>query len=875
MHWTGVLFGLSLILYGAYLASTFKRGSRALLAASTAAVAVSWASYAYAFLAQDFSLLEVARNTNVGMEWWLRLAASWAGTGSSLLLLVFFIGVFLYLADRAGAPVNAMRIGVAVLLALGASAYFYDTFATLGEPTIGGGINPLLKSFWISIHPPLVFLGYAGVFVASLALALGESQGVRRLLYAALGLLFAGLVVGGYWSYVTFGWGGYWAWDPVETAQLMVFVTAAAALHAPASLHGLRRAAFLLSASGVFLALFVTRTGMSPLHGFASPGAGGYLLLAVALLFFFAFLREVLTAKLTGGASWGRLITFLTIFVAGVFLYGSLLLPSLGVAAGVNTSPPQMDDGMWFYNPALYVLVLVTLVLSPLIYLERGGRSLLIYIAAGAVASAIAAGAVVLGVWTPSPKSHFLTNVAVAVALAWSVLAAGVVLYSAVGMSSKTLLRLLHFSLLLFFVAAVYSLPHAYNKAYFTDVYIQPGASVKLKGVEIAVENYSLGLLPDKVDVYTVYRDNAVYYYAQYGLLATTNLLAQVRPMLDEAASRVARSPVLKALFDAVQSPLPAGDVYCKSADGRELKLRNASLGAYAAHVGGSVALLIFVEGASDIVANQTGVRLASPCVVRAGPLTVNMSGTVVVQGGGGYASIVPMSAVASAGGQNMSIPAALDMNLTFYYMALTPGFPIYGVLKLPYYALLSNVGLGHFFSQKFPAVVPSGAYSKAVLSIDGRRAEAVVRYEVSGEVSGVHGLVSTVVTVPKGLGDVYIAVFTPYVQGQLAYYPEPMVYYVHHILKSMPPEDALRIAAVLTAGFFLDQLKRAGADTFATTYTNALLEVLGLAYGYSQPSPAFSEGIHISIKEVPGVNLLWASAVLAVALLAALAARR
>ncbi len=878
MHPTGAVFLLSLALYAGYLASTFvaRRWSKVLLMGATAVLAASWLYYVASFVLQDFSLLEVAKNTNVGLPWWLRLSASWASAGSSLLLMSFLLGLYIFAAARAGAAINALRISTAILLIIGASSFFYGTFDTLSEPTIGGGLNPLLKSFWMAIHPPLVFLGYAGVLVVSLALAFVDTQALRRLMYIAVGFLFAGLVVGGYWSYVTFGWGGYWAWDPVETAQLMVFVAASAALHAPAALDRLKRGSFLLAASSVFLALFVTRTGMSPLHGFASPGAGGYLLLALALIFLLAFLRDVLMAKLGGGVAWGKLVTFLTMFVAALLLYGSLLVPSLAVAAGVNVSPPQMDDGMWFYNPALYLLVMVTLALAPLIYMERGGKLLLVYLGVGLAASSAVAVAAYMGLFAFSPKSHVLTNAAVGVALVWSALGAAVIIYSATRAKSRfqLALRVLHIALLLFFVAAVYSLPFAYNRAYFIDLFITPGTSAKVAGVEIAVEGYGLGLMQDMVDIYTVYRNNAVYSYAQGGLLSMTNLLSQARPMLEEALRRVEGDLLLKALFDAAKSPVSVGDVYMKLLNGSSLAIRNATFGTYVTHSGGGLIMAVYLYGQPAVaLGDQTSLQLAEPCVVRAGSLMLNISGTVVVQGSGGYAAFMPMRVVASASENSVVLPLRLDINLTLYYMAKTPGTPIYGLLDVPYLDYLTNIRFGHVFLQRFPAEVPSGAYADVSLRVAGARGDAVVRYEVNGEVSGIHGLVSSVVALSRGLGDVYVAVFTPYIQGDLAYYPEPMIYYINHILKTRPPEDALRIAALLTTGFFLDQLTRASPDAFASLYTNAYLEVLRLAYSYNPAnSPAYTEGIHITVKEVPAVNLLWAASAAAVLLLFLLA---
>jgi hypothetical protein len=586
------------------------------------------------------------------------------------------------------------------------------------------------------------------------------------------------------------------------------------------------------------------------------------LLLALALVFLFVFLRDALMAKLAGGVSWGRLLTFLSIFVAALLLYGSLLVPSLGVAVGVNASPPQMDDGMWFYNPPLYLLVLLTLVFAPLIYMERGGRLLLWYIGVGAAASLAVALLTYLGVLTFSPKSHLLTNLAVGVALVWSVLGAAVIVYSAAKCKTafQLTLRVLHLALLVFFLAAVYSLPFAYNKAYFLDLYITPGASAKVAGVEISVEDYALGLMGDRVDIYTVYRDNAVYSYAQSGLFAMTNLLSQVRPRVDEAVQRVGSDPVLKFLFDVSKSPAPLGDVELKLNDG-VVVVRNATLGAYAAHTGGGLAVHLYLHGQPTVlIGNQTVLRLSEPCIIKTGPFTLNISGTVAAQGAGGYATFIPMTAVISASERAVSLPLPLDINLTLYYMTQQPGTPIYGLLELPHLDLL-NIRFSHLFLQGFPAEVPSGAYATVSLRVGGARRDAVVRYEVNGEVSGVHGLVSSVATAPKGLGDVYVAVFTPYIQGDLAYYPEPMIYYISQTLKSMPPKDALRIAALLTTGFFLDQLARTSLDAFASFYTNAYLEVLRLAHGYNPAaSPAYTEGIHITVKEVPVVNLLWAA---------------
>ena len=136
---------------------------------------------------------------------------------------------------------------------------------------------------------------------------------------------------------------------------------------------------------------------------------------------------------------------------------------------------------------------------------------------------------------------------------------AGVILYSAYRARGRTsVLRILHLFLLLFFVAAVYSLPHAYSRAYFLDLYVEPGAEAKVAGVSIRVEDYQLGLSADKVDIYTVYRGNSVYQYAQYGLLSAGSLVSQARPFIEEGRRRVEGDPALSYLFALVKKPVHA-----------------------------------------------------------------------------------------------------------------------------------------------------------------------------------------------------------------------------------------------------------------------------------------------------------------------------
>lgn len=834
VHISGYIFLASLAALSSWVVYSFFKPRRVFLLAALLSLWISWAYYAYCFIAPDFSLAEVAKNVNLGMPLWLRLAASWSGAGSSMLLLALFLSIAVYFA-----PLNKARALALLVVLSGAVGAAYGAFDTWPSETIGGGINPLLRSFWTLVHPPLVFAGYALV----LAAALTEH---RRMAYVGVATLFTGLVLGGYWSYVTFGWGGYWAWDPVETAQLMVFVAAVAYIHTPKFLKDFEKALSALVASAVFLALFVTRTGMSPLHGFASPGAAGYVLIAAALFYFFLFLRRVLTIafpKLTPEPGvWSQLLAFFPLFAAAVFLYGALFLPSLGVALGVQASPPQMDQGMWFYNPALFFLVWITLAFAPLIYLGRGGRLLKLYLAAGSAATAVAAALVLTDVFLPSPKSHVLTNVAIGAALAWGAPAALVIAYRAVG--KREVLGFLHLALLLFFIAAVVSLPYAYNKSYFVDVDIEPGASARVAGVEIKLVGYNMSMLGERFDA----RVYPVPNLAASGLLYSSSLLAQVKPMVEEAARRIEKSPALSLLFSAVNKPIPLGDVEFKTPEGF-LVVKNASLFTYVGHGPNALYLYPAFMGVAEV--NST----IKAALVDVRGVLINVT-DLSIERRGDYLVFKP--ARGEAGGYQL--PLQLDMNLTLYYMASAPGTPIYGLFKSPIYLTLANFSYVHKIVREGPPPsLPLGVATEVKLAIDGAPAEGYIYYYLNGEASGARGLVPAVLHIPRDLGDVYIAVFPPYAQGQLALWPAPALYYWRHTSS----RDSLWTAAIITAA----NLQNALTDqNFAVTFLNGLIDFTTAEAG---------DQLSISVKEIPAVNLLWVSAGAAVALLLAYAARR
>ena len=168
-------------------------------------------------------------------------------------------------------------------------------------PLDGRGLNPLLQNFWMVIHPPILFLGFAAMAVP-FSLAIGGlwkkeytiliSRGFPWVL-TATSVLGLGIMLGAYWAYGVLGWGGYWGWDPVENSSLLPWLTGIALLHT--MLAQLRtgkyvRTNFVLAIVSFFLVIystFLTRSGVlgdSSVHSFTDPGATVYWLLLAFLL---------------------------------------------------------------------------------------------------------------------------------------------------------------------------------------------------------------------------------------------------------------------------------------------------------------------------------------------------------------------------------------------------------------------------------------------------------------------------------------------------------------------------------------------------------------------------------------------------------------
>ena len=251
----------------------------------------------------DFGVEYVAAYSSTTLPTLYKISAFWAGQqGSFLLWLLIHAITGAVLTWR---RTNAAALGiyfllqsVLILLVLMKSP-FAENPAQVYE---GVGLNPLLQDFWMAIHPPIIFVGYALLavpFALSLGSLLTEAasrswlEEARRWTLAAWSFLGAGIFVGGYWAYKVLGWGGYWGWDPVENSSLVPYLLAAVLLHLlnlarkkPAVLSVTHVAATFTYALVIY-GTFLTRSGVLgdfSVHSFAGTNIGVSIALANALV---------------------------------------------------------------------------------------------------------------------------------------------------------------------------------------------------------------------------------------------------------------------------------------------------------------------------------------------------------------------------------------------------------------------------------------------------------------------------------------------------------------------------------------------------------------------------------------------------------------
>ena len=434
--------GLALyaLLGGAYAAKTRRRrmarsAQNALLAAFGVSVAAA-AILLTALLRHDFSFVYVADHTSLELPTPYKISAFWGGQEGSLLLWLLILTGFSAAAVAFGRRTGADLLSWVVPV-LGLVTTFFafmlvavsSPFDTQVAPADGAGLNPSLQNPYMMIHPPFLYLGFVGLTIP-FAFAMGALLArrsdelwivaTRRWTLFAWTALGIGQLLGAHWAYVEVGWGGYYAWDPVENAALMPWLAATAFLHSVMiqEKRGMLKVwnmllvilAFCLALFGTFL----TRSGViSSIHSFTQSPLGpwflGFICLVTAGSLALVFSRLTLLRARTRMES--------LISREASFLYNNLLLVALCLTILWGVVFPILSDAVRgeqitvsapYYNFFLRIFGLPLLLLmgiGPLVAWRRASLRSLGRSFAWPAALALLIGAVLLAFGAGSSKA--------------------------------------------------------------------------------------------------------------------------------------------------------------------------------------------------------------------------------------------------------------------------------------------------------------------------------------------------------------------------------------------------------------------------------------------------------------------------------------
>ena len=266
-------------------------------------VAIAFGCLAWSFIQNDFSVLNVATNSNSQLPIQYRIAATWGSHEGSLLLWVLMLNVWTVgvtvFSRHLPAAMVARVIGVLGLVSVGFILFLLLTSnpfeRLLPAAAEGRDLNPLLQDPGMVIHPPMLYMGYVGFSVAfafAIAALIGGkldatwARWSRPWTTLAWCFLTIGIMLGSWWAYYELGWGGWWFWDPVENASFMPWLVGTALMHSLAVTEkrgGFKSWTVLLAICAFSLSLmgtFLVRSGvLTSVHAFATDPRRGIFIL--------------------------------------------------------------------------------------------------------------------------------------------------------------------------------------------------------------------------------------------------------------------------------------------------------------------------------------------------------------------------------------------------------------------------------------------------------------------------------------------------------------------------------------------------------------------------------------------------------------------
>jgi cytochrome c-type biogenesis protein CcmF len=347
---------------------------------------------AHAFATDDFSVQFVAQHSNSALPLRYKLTAVWGGHEGSFLLWTFMLaGWMLAVAIFSkSVPIDfvARVLGVLGFLCGGyilfmlATSNPFDRIVPL-PPADGADLNSALQDFGFIVHPPTLYMGYVGfsvVFAFAIAALLSGrldaawARWSRPWANIAWAILTIGIALGSWWAYYELGWGGWWAWDPVENPPLITWLFGTALIHSLAMTE--KRGMFknwtvllaILAFSGSLLGTFITRSGLlTSVHAFASDPSRGFFILGIlgftvgGALLLFAFRASLMKSEF-GFDLVSREIFLLVNNVILVVASASIFLGTLFPMVYQAVTGDLISIGPPYFN-AIFVPLMIILVL--------------------------------------------------------------------------------------------------------------------------------------------------------------------------------------------------------------------------------------------------------------------------------------------------------------------------------------------------------------------------------------------------------------------------------------------------------------------------------------------------------------------------------
>jgi len=492
-------------------------------------VVIAFACLAWSFVSNDFSVLNVASNSNSLLPLRYRFAATWGSHEGSLLLWVLMLNLWMtavsVFSRRLPSEMVARILSVMAMISIGFLLFLLFTsnpFERLLPPAADGrDLNPLLQDPGMVIHPPMLYMGYVGFSVAfafAIAALIGGqldatwARWSRPWTTMAWAFLTVGIAMGSGWAYYVLGWGGWWFWDPVENASFMPWLVGTALVHSLAVSE--KRGGFkiwtvllaIIAFSLSLLGTFLVRSGvLTSVHAFATDPKRG--------IFILAFLALVIGAALAlfawrapkvglGGAfalisrESALLVNNVLLFVAAAaVLLGTLyplFLDALGLGK-ISVGPPYFESVFVpLMAPAVFLMGIAPFARwkqdQPLDLARR-----LKWALAVAIASALLL-PFTLGLWTPLLALGILLAVWVAVAGVVNVRERVLQLRASTSVPVSTALRRLprgywgmlvaHFGVAVFIVGVTLVRGYEVEK----DVRMGPGDTVAVGGYQFRLD---------------------------------------------------------------------------------------------------------------------------------------------------------------------------------------------------------------------------------------------------------------------------------------------------------------------------------------------------------------------------------------------------